>query len=92
MRINDSQTGHHNSDIPVQLQDVDRIEILHGPGSLTLFSRREQNVIDWIRESTREKWRTSNIRKLRVAGAELSLEQPLNSQLRLGARYRLIVM
>jgi vitamin B12 transporter len=33
IRINDSQTGHHNSDFPVQLQDVERIEILRGSGS-----------------------------------------------------------
>ncbi len=33
VRINDSQTGHHNSDFPVQLQDVERIEVLLGPGS-----------------------------------------------------------
>jgi outer membrane cobalamin receptor len=33
VRINDSQTAHHNSDFPVQLQDVERIEVLLGPGS-----------------------------------------------------------
>jgi iron complex outermembrane recepter protein len=56
-------------------------------GSLTLFARQEKNVIDWIRESTRVKWQTSNIRKLRAVGAELSLERTLNSRLRLAARY-----
>jgi len=33
IRINDSQTGHHNGDIPVLLEDIDRVEILYGPGS-----------------------------------------------------------
>jgi outer membrane cobalamin receptor len=33
MRINDSQTGHHNADFPVPLQDVERIEVLLGSGS-----------------------------------------------------------
>ncbi len=33
MRINDSQTAHHNSDFPVQLQDIVRVEVLLGPGS-----------------------------------------------------------
>ena len=33
VRINDAQTGHHNGDIPVPLEAVERIEILHGPGS-----------------------------------------------------------
>ena len=32
-RINDAQSGHHNSDIPVSLSDVERIEVLYGPGS-----------------------------------------------------------
>ena len=32
-RMNDAQTGHHNADIPVLLEDVERVEILYGPGS-----------------------------------------------------------
>jgi len=32
-RLNDAQSGHHNGDIPVPLDAIDRIEILHGPGS-----------------------------------------------------------
>ena len=33
VRLNDVQSGHHNGDIPVSLDEVERIEILHGPGS-----------------------------------------------------------
>ena len=33
VRLNDAQSGHHNGDIPVPLDDVERIEVLHGPGS-----------------------------------------------------------
>ena len=33
IRLNDAQSGHHNGDIPVSLDEVERIEILHGPGS-----------------------------------------------------------
>jgi iron complex outermembrane receptor protein len=36
VRMNDAQSGHHNGDIPVSLDEVDRIEILHGPGSALL--------------------------------------------------------
>lgn len=32
-RINDAQSGHHNGDIPVPLDQVERIEILQGAGS-----------------------------------------------------------
>jgi iron complex outermembrane receptor protein len=33
VRMNDAQSGHHNGDIPVSLDEIERIEILHGPGS-----------------------------------------------------------
>ena len=33
IRLNDSQTGHHNLDIPVSLSDIERIEVLYGSGS-----------------------------------------------------------
>jgi outer membrane cobalamin receptor len=33
VRLNDAQSGHHNGDIPVPLEAVERIEILYGPGS-----------------------------------------------------------
>jgi outer membrane cobalamin receptor len=33
VRLNDPQSGHHNGDIPVPLDLVERIEILYGPGS-----------------------------------------------------------
>jgi iron complex outermembrane receptor protein len=36
MRINDVQSGHHNMDIPVPLESVDRIEVMRGSGS-TLY-------------------------------------------------------
>src|SRR5687768_7108829 len=32
-RLNDSQSGHHNMDIPVALDQIDRIEIVRGTGS-----------------------------------------------------------
>jgi len=33
MRINDSQSGHHNGEIPISLPATDRIEIVNGPAS-----------------------------------------------------------
>ena len=33
VRLNDAQSGHHNGDIPVPLESVDRIEVLYGAGS-----------------------------------------------------------
>jgi len=56
-------------------------------GSLTLFLRQERNVIDWIRTSSAEKWRTANIRDLQTAGAEIGIERSLGSRARVAARY-----
>ena len=36
LRINDAQSGHHNLDLPVPLEALSRIEVLHGAGS-TLY-------------------------------------------------------
>jgi iron complex outermembrane receptor protein len=33
IRLNDAQTGHHNGDIPVPLEEIERVEVLLGPGS-----------------------------------------------------------
>jgi vitamin B12 transporter len=33
VRMSEPQTGHHNMDLPVTLDEIDRIEILRGPGS-----------------------------------------------------------
>lgn len=33
VRLNDAQSGHHNGDVPVPLDAIERIEILHGAGS-----------------------------------------------------------
>jgi iron complex outermembrane receptor protein len=32
-RLNDAQSSHHNGDVPVPLDAVERIEVLYGPGS-----------------------------------------------------------
>ncbi len=33
IKLNDPQTGHHNMNIPISLNDIERIEILRGAGS-----------------------------------------------------------
>ena len=33
VRLNDAQSGHHNGDVPVPLDAIERIEVLHGTGS-----------------------------------------------------------
>lgn len=41
--------------------------------SASLFARRESNVIDWIRASPLERWRTTNIRRVTMTGSELGV-------------------
>jgi outer membrane receptor protein involved in Fe transport len=57
-------------------------------GSLTLFSRRERNVIDWIRATPTEKWHTANIRDLHTDGVEVDLEHQIGSKAGIAAHYR----
>jgi outer membrane cobalamin receptor len=33
LRLNDSQSGHHNGDIPIAVAGIDRVEIVNGAGS-----------------------------------------------------------
>ncbi|MPY87833.1 MAG: TonB-dependent receptor [Luteitalea sp.] len=55
--------------------------------SLTLFARRERNVIDWVRASTAERWRTTNIRRVATDGLEVGFSGPLGGSGHLGAQY-----
>jgi iron complex outermembrane receptor protein len=55
--------------------------------SLTFFGRRERNVIDWVRSSTQEKWRTANMRRLQTSGAEVGLERALGPRAGISAHY-----
>jgi outer membrane cobalamin receptor len=55
--------------------------------SFTFFSRQERDVIDWIRSSAAEKWRSANIRKLRASGIEIGFERSLGLRARLKTNY-----
>jgi len=33
VKINDPQTGHHNMNLPIDIKEIERIEVLKGPGS-----------------------------------------------------------
>jgi iron complex outermembrane receptor protein len=41
-------------------------------GAVTVFARRETDVIDWVRASVQDQWRTANIREVRTRGVEVS--------------------
>jgi iron complex outermembrane recepter protein len=48
IRVNDAQTGHHNLDLPVSLDAVDRIEVLRGSGSTLYGSDAVGGVLNVI--------------------------------------------
>ncbi len=48
IRMNNPQTGHHNLDIPVELSQVERIEILQGPGARLLGAGTFSGVINIV--------------------------------------------
>jgi outer membrane cobalamin receptor len=54
---------------------------------VNLFFRQAHDVIDWIRRSPGDKWRTFNIRGLRTRGVELGLERSFPSKARLELDY-----
>ncbi len=48
INVSDAQTGHHNLDLPVNLEDIERIEILKGPGARIYGHNAMAGVINII--------------------------------------------
>lgn len=48
VNVSDAQTGHHNLDLPVNLEDVERIEVLKGPGARIYGHNAMAGVINII--------------------------------------------
>ncbi len=48
VRVNDPQTGHFNLDIPLTLEDIERVEVLRGPGSSSFGSDAFTGAINII--------------------------------------------
>src|SRR5215475_4929177 len=47
LRINDAQTAHHNLDLPVPLDGMSAIEVLHGTGSTLYGTDAIGGVVDF---------------------------------------------
>ena len=54
VKMNDPQTGHHNMNLPVDLQDIDKIEILEGPGARIYGANAFTGAINIITGSKKE--------------------------------------
>lgn len=48
VRLNDAQSGHHNLDIPVAVESIDKVEILKGSGSTLYGSDAIGGVVNFI--------------------------------------------
>ena len=53
--MDDPQTGHHNLNLPVSLDDIQRIEILKGPGSSIYGANAFSGVINIITKKGKDK-------------------------------------
>ncbi len=51
LRMNDAQTGHHNMDLPMPFQSIERIEVLHGSGSTMYGADALGGVVNFITAS-----------------------------------------
>jgi iron complex outermembrane receptor protein len=56
-------------------------------GELTVFHRRERDVIDYVRGSPTDIWRATNIHRLRFTGVEAGLSASLRRAYELDLRY-----
>ncbi|MBL4798830.1 MAG: TonB-dependent receptor [Oleispira sp.] len=64
MRMNDPQTGHHNFDIPIAFEDIERIEIVKGPGASQYGAGSNGGVINIV---SRKSVTTSTGRNAKVS-------------------------
>ncbi len=48
LRVNDAQSGHHNLDLPIPFESIDRIEVLHGSGSTLYGSDAMGGAVNFI--------------------------------------------
>ncbi len=63
MRMNDPQTGHHNFDLPIAFEDIERIEIVKGPGAAQYGPSSNGGVINIVsrKEITTETGRKASV-------------------------------
>jgi iron complex outermembrane receptor protein len=48
LRMDDAQSSHHDMDLPLPMNSVDRIEVLHGPGSTLYGSDAMGGAVNFI--------------------------------------------
>ncbi|SMO39248.1 iron complex outermembrane recepter protein [Saccharicrinis carchari] len=61
INITDPQTGHHNLNLPVDFQSIERVEILEGPGARIFGSNAFSGAINFITGSNKDSQINANI-------------------------------
>jgi len=63
--VNDPQTGHHTLNLPITVDDIERIEVLKGQGSKSFGPNAFSGAVNFITKSNRD-----NEVKFAIAGGE----------------------
>ncbi len=86
IRVNDPQTAHHNLNLPIQTEDIERIEILKGPGARLYGAGAIAGVINIITK----KAETKDLKIKAMGGDYKLLEGNLSFSQPLGISYNYI--
>lgn len=54
VNVSDSQTGHHNMDLPVNIADIERIEVIKGPGARAYGHNAMAGVVNIITQDVKQ--------------------------------------
>jgi len=79
IKVNDPQTAHHNLNLPIQLEDIERIEILKGPGARLYGAGAFAGVINII--TKKDEFKSLKMKAMagdyRLLEGNISISQPL---------------
>ncbi len=81
MKVNDPQTGHHNLNLPVSLENIERIEVLKGQGSRMFGPNAFSGVINIITKKDYQRSVSASISggEFGYYGEDLNISLPVGS-------------
>ncbi len=81
VKMADPQTGHHNMNLPVDLENVERIEILKGPAARVYGQNAFAGAINIITKTSDEKFLSIGLRagQHELGGVQATLSMPVKN-------------